>query len=579
MSDTLFIIAIPEESLFNSIMDGTVEGRIQNYYEALIQHIQKRFKIQNHEVMYHDDALERLTNVFNDTPALKSKSARLKTKDVASAFKTVFDRTFWEILCLLTGEDGNERLFAFVHEDFMIKDIIEASSYECTVVITLYINIEETPKMNVIFNIDESYESNRFVYKFGICMDKACTADDIIGNFDSEYKRVLEDMRQYMIDDGTDETGDNTDDTPTSTSSSSTSDDTSSSTTKCTSDPINTPTTFMSLKTDLGSTASAVANMHASSSTVAQSSSIHQSTSSDTHTISRSIKQQLLDSVSTEACTVSSQRKGVLGEDMIVSLLKSINSRFDVQKVSGASHVADIHVYDYDKHIMYVVECKFKQTITRSDVVKFESDVNGLKSDNADYHVIGLFLAITTDSIPGIGKYSITSDIIYLTEAFVNKDTLTVLFEMVDIDKTIKTSIKKPSSTPTTVRYEIPSNVLNLIVSLRSEYAHIVNERNTYNSILNNAQQTTASINNLFHRLILKEEFLKLIDNEFKAVLPNETVSVSVSGNEETRLREYIASHKSYTKKALLEEFPLLASRLKPMKKADIDSTYGKSKK
>lgn len=284
-----------------------------------------------------------------------------------------------------------------------------------------------------------------------------------------------------------------------------------------------------------------------------------------------SIKTQLLTTVETEATTVSSQRKGVLGEDTLVELLQTINPKFDVQKVSNSPHIGDIHVFDYDHNLLFVVESKFKKTITRDDVIKFEKDVSNVKSQIEDFKVIGLFMSLTSKHIPGIGCYSISPELIYLTEDFVNKDTLTVMFDMLNINEIINVSNKPVQQS---VKYEIPSNVIDLIIKLRSEYVHIVNERSIYQNILDNAQQTTNDINTLFHRLIIKEEFIKLIDNEFKSALPNETVTVSITDTEEERLRQYLKTNKKTSKKAIIDEFPLLNAKLSKMLKDDIIKAY-----
>lgn len=287
------------------------------------------------------------------------------------------------------------------------------------------------------------------------------------------------------------------------------------------------------------------------------------------------VKTQLLSAVSNTADTISSQRKGAISEDAVIELLYSVNNKFEINKTSHTGHLADIHVIDHEHKIKYIVEVKFKQNITRNDITKFESDVNSISSSDDGFNIIGLFLSLNTDRIVGIGKYSITPNIIYLSESYVTRDTLEVLFNMVIITQTIRRGIKVPASTPVSVvKYTIPSNVVDLIVKLRVEYASIAKEREVYDSILKNAQSTVNDTFYLKSRLDIREEFIKLIDNEFKSALPNEMVSVT--DKEEQRLRNYIKRQgKKVTKKAILQEFPMLASMLGSMKKDNILQRYG----
>lgn len=269
--------------------------------------------------------------------------------------------------------------------------------------------------------------------------------------------------------------------------------------------------------------------------------------------------------------TISSKEKGVLGEEAVCSLIRKINPKLDVILVSSTGHLADIHVIDYKNNIKYIVEVKYKQIITRDDVVKFEKDVESMKKlDNNK--IVGLFLSINSDNIISIGNYYIDFDMIYLTSKFINEQTLSMIFDIIALEN--KLSNTKQNNNENNIKYEIPPNVIHLIAQLRAEYVSINHEKETYLLMKNNMEKNLCFIQELLGKLILKEQFIKLINDEFSNILP--VITVDISQKEEDKLRNYISTtnKKKITKKSLLTMFPTLSTQLGSMKLQDIIAKY-----
>lgn len=276
--------------------------------------------------------------------------------------------------------------------------------------------------------------------------------------------------------------------------------------------------------------------------------------------------------------TYSSQCKGVIGENALMELIRSVNPKFDVQRTASTGHLADIHVIDYEHNIKYIVESKHKQTIVRTDVTKFESDIQTMRESEKGYKIIGLFISLSSETIVGIGSYSISPDVIYLTQSFVNKETLQVVFDMCAINHSIAKAI--PSVAPQRIQFEVPPNVYDLVVKLRIQMSELAKEHALYNNILENTRKTDADIRELLSRIQLKEQFIKLIDAEYTIAIGQAGLETNVNDTviaaEEDRLRKFIAAKgKTVTKKAIKDGFPSLATTLGSLTKDQIIEKYG----
>lgn len=290
--------------------------------------------------------------------------------------------------------------------------------------------------------------------------------------------------------------------------------------------------------------------------------------------ITKETPQSLQSEITFKANTISSYEKGVIGEDSLCDLIRSVDSKLEVTKVSSTGHLADIHVIDYEYDIKYIVESKFKQSITREDLNKFIKDIE-LETKNQEMSsklIVGLFLSINSDSIVSIGKYKFSFDYVYLTSKYINKQTLTIIFDAIRLYKTL---IKdKPIETTSKVTYSIPNRVIELLIQLRSQYNTIQTERNTYFEIKSNADNILKNVQTLIHEINIREDIIKLINNEFKDIFP--IIESSIQNSDEDRLREYLKKTKRHDvkKKDLLSKFPQMSTILGNMKLDDIYLKY-----
>lgn len=269
----------------------------------------------------------------------------------------------------------------------------------------------------------------------------------------------------------------------------------------------------------------------------------------------------------------SSYNLGRIGEQAVLSIIEKVRPAFDSNLVSATGHVADIHSIDYKNNIQYVFEIKYKSKITKEDVNKFIRDIENIqKSELSQYRVIGFFISLNSDVIPSIGNLSISRDKIYITRNYFSENMLNLIFQFVETYISIYNEI--PESNTTHVKYELSSNVLELLVKLRSEYASLTKEMELYTQMKINTEQNLNSIYELMSKVTLKEQFIRFINNEFSDVLPE--IKEDISSNEEDKLREYMQSHKkkSIKKRDLIKLFPTMMTKLSSMTLNDILAEY-----
>lgn len=269
----------------------------------------------------------------------------------------------------------------------------------------------------------------------------------------------------------------------------------------------------------------------------------------------------------------SSYNLGKFGEQAVLSIIEKVRPAFDSNLVSATGHVADVHSIDYKNNIKYVFEIKYKLKITKEDVNKFVRDIENIqKSESLQYRVIGFFISLNSDVIPSIGNLSISRDKIYITRNYFSENMLNLIFQFVETYISIYNEI--PESNTTHVKYELSSNVLELLVKLRSEYASLTKEMELYTQMKINTEQNLNSIYELMSKATLKEQFIRFINNEFSDVLPE--IKEDISSNEEYKLREYIQSHKkkSIKKRDLIKLFPTMMTKISSMTLNDILAEY-----
>ena len=269
----------------------------------------------------------------------------------------------------------------------------------------------------------------------------------------------------------------------------------------------------------------------------------------------------------------SSYNLGKFGEQAVLSIIEKVRPAFDSNLVSATGHVADVHSIDYKNNIKYIFEIKYKLKITKEDVNKFIRDIENIqKSELSQYRVIGFFISLNSDVIPSIGNLSISRDKIYITRNYFSENMLNLIFQFVETYISIYNEI--PESNTTHVKYELSSNVLELLVKLRSEYASLTKEMELYTQMKINTEQNLNSIYELMSKFTLKEQFIRFINNEFSDVLPE--IKEDISSNEEYKLREYMQSHKkkSIKKRDLIKLFPTMMTKLSSMTLNDILAEY-----
>ena len=270
----------------------------------------------------------------------------------------------------------------------------------------------------------------------------------------------------------------------------------------------------------------------------------------------------------------SSYDIGAMGEQEVLEMIKNIRPKFETTLVSATGHVADIHSIDHSHHIKYIFEIKHKQHITKDDVNKFKDDVASMQQSETVNTIIGVFISLNSDTIPLIGNISINKSTIYLTKKYFTIESLSILFKMIETYFIHIDAKNKTEKTYDKVSYIIPENVLALLVRLQVEYTSLNNEKNILVAMKEHTEQNANHIQNLLGNILLKQEFISFINNEFKDILPD--VEDSITMSEETRLREYLRKKpKSKIKKNdLLNMFPTMKTKLSSMHLSTILKEY-----
>ena len=118
--------------------------------------------------------------------------------------------------------------------------------------------------------------------------------------------------------------------------------------------------------------------------------------------------------------TEGSQRRGVIGENTIKSLLTSLN--YEIVDNTHRPHCCDLWVI-LDENVIVCVEIKNKKTLIKNDYDKYTSDLINVEQIT-NKRVYGLFLSILT---PDELKLNIKST--YISGTFINHEVLKMYFE------------------------------------------------------------------------------------------------------------------------------------------------------
>jgi energy-coupling factor transporter ATP-binding protein EcfA2 len=280
-----------------------------------------------------------------------------------------------------------------------------------------------------------------------------------------------------------------------------------------------------------------------------------------------------IDTLDQQPTSFSNKQLGKMGEDYVANLIRTVKPEYEVIMVSSTGHVGDIHVIDHNNSIKYMFEVKFKQVITKQDVIKFENDLLNLKTDKS-VKIIGVFISTSSATIISIGELSVTSERIYLTQKYCNEESMRLLFNLFETYIGKSQPLLPQNQQNQIVKYEVSKNTYTLLAQIQSEYSSINAEREIYNSMLAQTTSISNSIASLHARINIREQFFNYINNEFKDVLPHVKQTIEVS--DEDKLRHFIkvTPKTKVTKKELLARFPSLVSTLSSMKIDDIKTKY-----
>lgn len=138
----------------------------------------------------------------------------------------------------------------------------------------------------------------------------------------------------------------------------------------------------------------------------------------------------------------SSSELGEIGEKLVVQAFEILNTKhseqLEIQRISvDQKHSGDILVKDLINNILFVVEVKNKQEISKDDIQKFNDDLQRLKSEYTDFVVVGLFISLYTKTINTTLKSFTPS----FEKTYITRDYFTIEFLRMYID-----SIRKQSS-------------------------------------------------------------------------------------------------------------------------------------
>ena len=92
--------------------------------------------------------------------------------------------------------------------------------------------------------------------------------------------------------------------------------------------------------------------------------------------------------------------KGRVGEDILMKTLKNIFTDCEVTNMSKTSHVCDVHLVFPPGNKKMVFESKYKGSVDKKDVEKFQGDVQGMGTDV----IGGVFVSFLCKNIPNKGS-------------------------------------------------------------------------------------------------------------------------------------------------------------------------------
>ena len=257
----------------------------------------------------------------------------------------------------------------------------------------------------------------------------------------------------------------------------------------------------------------------------------------------------------------SSQRLGVIGEETVCNMIQQIRPKIDTHITAHTAHVADLHSRDYERNILWVIEVKHKGQLTRNDVEKFRNDIHTKQQDESNNtRIIGLFISLCSDLIPGHGDLSITRDIIFLSKRFISLEHLRVVFSFVE------QYIELIQLQPTTekVEYVLQPDVVNLLVSLNTELQRshkdlerLDSSRECIRTLLSNNEIDIIRAQMRIQLSGLLSKQLKQFDNILQLSTYDEQYLQFIDW-----VKRNCKTEKSILKRSVTDNFPALAERI-----------------
>ena len=140
-------------------------------------------------------------------------------------------------------------------------------------------------------------------------------------------------------------------------------------------------------------------------------------------------KIKIIDSFKSNSRSTSSIELGDSGENYVKDLLNELKIKYE--DTSGTAYQSDIHIKDEVNKIIYILEVKNRSSIPRSEITKFNRDIENITKLNQDYTIVPLFISLSNSNInESKGKFSITDNVTYITLPYVTKETLQMFFEL-----------------------------------------------------------------------------------------------------------------------------------------------------
>lgn len=221
---------------------------------------------------------------------------------------------------------------------------------------------------------------------------------------------------------------------------------------------------------------------------------------------------------------------GIYTEKKLTELLVENFPLLEVQHIGQAmARSGDIHVIDHNNKNFYIIECKDKKTIVKSDLEVFDKTISSFKYE--DYNIIGIFISFNC-SIPEHGNYNIIENKIYITKDYVSKEIFSMIFTFYIIKE--RKEITAPSD-----------ETMKILTAINSEYSMLNSFISINNEIIKNHNNNIGLLTGINNELLPQMKIIKSLLSS----------SGYIGDNIDDMLEEEIIKNNSITKTQLLAKF------------------------